>query len=262
MSTTYDRHESQRRSEKLHHPKCLRPRSESVGNQTTEPSERLSTPAGYPIEVYVEGTVGAGKSTLLEGIKMLLKGTADVFPEPVHDWENVLVRFYKDPASTALALQLRVLTSFFGRGDDSEAQIKIFERSPLATRNVFGEMLLEDDLMHPDDAITFNRIYENSFRWKQRFQFCIFVHVDVEESMRRVEKRSRKDDADIKEEYLMRLHKQYMKFVVIRDLETLRSTGMTWAVSPHFKKVIAIDGTRPKEEIARLAVKAINMFLQ
>lgn len=239
-----------------------------LGYQAAEDEDEQGPEVGFPtpmhprcLEVYVEGTVGVGKSTLLEEIKKLMKTNADVFPEPVLDWESVLARFYADPSKHALALQMRVLSSFLERGR-GEAPVRVFERSPVACRYVFGHLLLHDNAMHPDDATTFNRFYDHIIGENRKLPFCIYVYLDAPTSIQRVAARSRTSETDIDEDYLMRLHKQYMTFVKINDMHSLRETGLSWAESPHMAKAIAIDGSRKPEDVARLAIKAINLFME
>lgn len=213
------------------------------------------------MDVCVEGTIGSGKSTLLSSLARIMKGVASVHPEPVSEWEDVLEKFYKDPASHSFALQMRVLSHFLTSGCESGSRVRIFERSYKSCRYVFGDMLAEDELMSPGDSKTFVRFCDNSFGVGSKLPFCIFVSCTFGECMQRSKARGRSDDQLVDTAYMLRLFNKYNEFIKVEDDGLLRARGLCWASSPHFKHVIALDGDRGKDELARLAAKAIDLFI-
>ena len=96
--------------------------------------------------ISVEGNLGAGKSTLLSILQ------ADTIKEPVDEWENtagsnILQRYYEDPKRWAFTFQLNALHSRAKlweeaiRKNQESDKILFSERSPLADRHIFGEIM-------------------------------------------------------------------------------------------------------------------------
>ena len=94
--------------------------------------------------ISIEGNLGAGKSTLLSLFNF------SIIKEPVDEWEkmnggNILKNYYADPKRWAFTFQLNALHSralLWNNTIASEPnQLHFSERSPLADRHVFGEIM-------------------------------------------------------------------------------------------------------------------------
>ena len=101
------------------------------------------------MRICLEGNIGAGKSTVLNHLRAAFP-RATVFPEPVHEWADVLPLFYAKPTEWALAFSLRVLLSFAKIKASAAAagMMAIVERSPTANRHVFTQLLYNDNTMN------------------------------------------------------------------------------------------------------------------
>ena len=109
-----------------------------------------------PKVISIEGNIGAGKTTILE--QLLLRAANDpsiVFlREPVDNWssiqsadgENILTKFYKDPARYAFTFQVMAYATRVSSlrkiiCENPQCKLVICERSLEADRNIFAKML-------------------------------------------------------------------------------------------------------------------------
>lgn len=188
----------------------------------------------------IEGNVGSGKSYL---IKNLMKTLEKIYsynivylPEPVNEWEkiknenneNIIEVYYKDPKKYAFSFQIMTLIS---RITQLRTALKnytntifILERSVYADRNVFCQMLKDDGIV---DKINYN-IY---VRWFDEFKEeipvtgNIYINTDVKKTISRIEKRGRKGESNITEEYLSKLKKYHDDWLFQSNMPLLELNG-------------------------------------
>lgn len=210
---------------------------EEPGAAAPPPSRRR------PRVVAVEGNIGCGKSTALAALAA--RGVR-VVPEPLAQWAGLLEKFYADPGRWALALSLRVLLSFHearpgdsggddpGSGEDSGGEcppaVVVYERSPLACRHVFTQLMLNDGRLGADDWDLFKEYWE-LLAWTP--DVIAYVHVPHDECLERVRRRGRAPEAAVNAEYLRKLEFQY-------------ETMLRYAGVP----VVRIDGTLSPDRVA------------
>ena len=109
-------------------------------NQTQLPSTRI---------VAIEGNLGAGKSTFLSFLNRVLPDV-EIIKEPVDEWQNIrghnlLDCYYKDPKRWSFTFQTYAMISrmklWNAHLKESPNKLKLSERSMLADRFVFGELM-------------------------------------------------------------------------------------------------------------------------
>jgi len=115
---------------------------------------RSPQPSLYiPGTICVEGNIGSGKSTLLAGLRNV--GYC-VYEEPVEShWAEHLVRLYDNPKRWGFTFQVEVVDWYKQLVTDLKksahepviggglSQLKIVERSPISTYEIFGTNLRE-----------------------------------------------------------------------------------------------------------------------
>jgi deoxyadenosine/deoxycytidine kinase len=136
------------------------------------------------MRIVVEGNIGSGKSTVIRGIKWKL-GVV-VHPEPVERWVELLRRYYADPASAAMDLQVRVLLDLASVRDD-DGSVHVVERSPDASVEVFGEITKKNGWIS-DAQLETLRATKRAFGWTA--DAVVFVDAPVETCFERVKARS------------------------------------------------------------------------
>lgn len=183
----------------------------------------------------VEGNIGCGKSTAL-GLIAQLRPELAVFPEPVGEWGDLLGLFYREPSQWALAFSLRVLLSFHGPAGHEGACL--VERSPLACRHVFSQLMFNENKLTQDEWELFKE-YCDVLGWTP--DVIVYVHTPVDECQRRIEARGRPEEALVDMHYLKRLEFQY-------------ETMLRYATTP----VVRVDGTRPPDKVAEAILDVLD----
>jgi deoxyguanosine kinase len=172
------------------------------------------------MRVCVEGNVGCGKSTALARLAELRPDLA-VFPEPVEEWGDLLHKFYADPVQWALALQLRVLLSFGGRVAGASG---VVERSPLACRHVFAQLLFNEQKITREEWDLLKE-YCDVLGWTP--DVIVYVHTPADECHARIARRGRPAEAGVDLQYLRRLEFQYETMLRYADVPVVRLDGTT-----------------------------------
>jgi len=159
----------------------------------------------------VAGIIGAGKSTLATALGEHLG--LDVYYEPVDDNEY-LADFYRDTARYSFAMQIYLLNRRFQqhqeiiwRGRPAIQDRTIYEDA------VFAKMLSDNGLMDPRDYRTYLELFRHMSNFMCKPNVIIYLDVDPEESMRRVNERSRGVESGITTDYLQALYDEYETFV-------------------------------------------------
>lgn len=190
--------------------------------------------------VCVEGNIGCGKSTALEAFARKRPGVP-VFPEPVHEWGDLLREFYANPSRWSLAFSLRVLLSFNAPKKSTEP-IVVVERSPLSCRHVFSQLLFNESKMNQQEWDTFKEYYD-MFAWVP--DVIVYIETPVDECFTRMKTRGRRAEESVDFQYLKKLDFQY-------------ETMLKYANVP----IVRVDGTRDPETIADLIASAADNHRQ
>lgn len=188
----------------------------------------------------LQGNIGAGKSTVLNHLRAAFPA-AEVFPEPVHEWADVLPLFYAKPAEWALAFSLRVLLSFAKIKDSAAGGLAIVERSPLANRHVFTQLLYNDNTMNREEWELFKE-YSDELGWTP--DLLVHVHCPTETCLERVQTRARPGEDAIDIQYLKRIEFQYENM-------------MRYVTCP----VVRVDGSGTSPDVAREVEGVIRDFM-
>ena len=177
-----------------------------------------------PAIVAIEGNIGAGKSTLLEHLrhKFAESGIVAVFmPEPVDIWSTIqdadgvpiLAKFYADPEKYAFPFQVMAYSTRLAMlrktiAENPDCDVLVCERSLEADRNIFAKMLFADGMMEHVHHEVYQRLYHDT---SAEFQMdaVVYLDVDPQKCMERVQTRNRGGENKISIEYLARCHAYY-----------------------------------------------------
>lgn len=156
--------------------------------------------------------IGAGKTTLATalGEKMNLP----TYYEPVADNEY-LSDFYKDKVRYGFPLQVYLLNLRFQQhqqiiwsGKGGVQDRTIYEDT------VFAKVLMEEGSMPEREYATYRSLFSNMSNFMKKPNLIVHLDVSPEESLRRIEMRSRNCESGIPIEYLQRLHAAYEDFLI------------------------------------------------
>ncbi len=159
----------------------------------------------------IAGMIGAGKSTLAKALGDHLG--LPVYYEPVADNEY-LADFYRDTAKYAFATQIYLLNRRFQqhqeviwRGGGGVQDRTIYEDA------VFAKMLVNLGLMDERDYRTYLDLFRHMSNFMCRPSVIIYLDVTPDESMKRIQMRSRDVESGISRAYLDALYKEYESFI-------------------------------------------------
>jgi deoxyadenosine/deoxycytidine kinase len=169
------------------------------------------------MRVCLEGNLGAGKSAALDS---LAAAGVRVVPEPVAEWGELLDAFYKDPARYGLAFSLEVLRGMARVPDDGG--LTVVERSPLANRHVFSNMLYNDGKLSPADWAVY-KDYHDALGWVP--DAIVYLDVPTDVCMARVAARGRPCEAGVDVHFLRRVEFQYETMLKFANVPVVRVAG-------------------------------------
>lgn len=186
----------------------------------------------------IEGNIGSGKSACVRALAKAFPQVAS-YPEPVEEWGELLSLFYKSPAEWALPFSLRVLLDFRRAASTDTC---VVERSPMATRYVFGQLLYNETTLNCQEWELF-KDYHDILAWTPDVIF--YIDTPVDECARRIRARGRQCEHDIDPDYLSRIEFQYGN--MLRFLKV---------------PVERFDGTLPEAQLAQQVVtRAKELFI-
>lgn len=192
------------------------------------------------MRISIDGSIGTGKSSALHALREAFP-TASVFPEPLDEWGELLDLYYSNKSLWCLPFSLKVLLSF--RRAKPKPEISFIERSPLSCKNVFTQMLADDGTMNARQFEVFKE-YHDLIGWTP--DAIIFIDTPAATCLTRLETRQRECEKNVDLQFLRRLEYAY---------ETMLKHDT------HGIRVIRVDGTKSKEEVAEDIVNAARVLI-
>lgn len=185
----------------------------------------------------IEGNIGSGKSSCINALETAFP-TVPCFPEPVEKWSDLLALYYASPPDWAFPFSMKVLLSFRAPARHPTC---IVERSPLASRHVFSQLLYNEGILNCHEWELFKE-YHDVLAWKPDLIF--FVDTPADTCLERISRRGRDCEKGIDLPYLRRVEFQYANMLRYADVPVVR-----------------FDGTLPPEELHALMVRAASDHL-
>ena len=192
------------------------------------------------MRIAVEGLIGTGKSEALQALREAFP-MVPCFREPVDEWGEMLDLFYGDKHTWCLPFSLKVLLSF---RRSNGFPTSFVERSPLSCKNVFTSMLVNDNIMNQQQFDVFSS-YHDIIGWVP--DAIIYIDTPAATCLKRTEMRGRTCEAGIDLQFMRRLEYAY---------ETMLKHDT------HGIRVIRVDGTKAKEDVALDVVQAARDLLK
>tara|TARA_Y100000389_G_scaffold131137_1_gene128610 strand:- start:16771 stop:17373 length:603 start_codon:yes stop_codon:yes gene_type:complete len=163
----------------------------------------------------VSGIIGVGKSTLTDslGSHMDLK----IFQEPVKTNEY-LSKFYEDMNRYAFPMQVYLLNHRFRQYQQMIWENKNCVQDRTIYEDViFAKLLNRSGIINDLDFKTYMQLFENMTSFIRYPDIMVFLDVEPEKAMERVNKRGRECEKDISLEYLVTLRDGYEEW--LKDIE-------------------------------------------
>jgi len=195
------------------------------------------------VKLAVEGNIAAGKSTFLKLLSD--EGNFKMCPEPVLDWtdiglskdvdqsadNNLLAKFYEDPARWALTFQNYALFSRVRNQPKlDKSGVYLCERSVFSDRLIFGRNGLKTGIMTPLEYSLYCKwhsfLTENNS--DTEVDGFIYLQCTPDICMKRLEQRGRSEENSVPLEYLSQIHTRHEEWFVERsDLPSAVSSKPT-----------------------------------
>jgi len=214
-------------------------------SNTTVPSSCI------PGTICVEGNIGSGKSTLLSGLK---KAGYIVYEEPVESrWAKHLVTLYSDQRRWGFTFQIEVVDWYkhlveilqdragepaVGGG---RSKIKIVERSPISTYEIFGKNLRNMGYITDWEMKLLGKVVE-SWAWTPEHTF--YVKTPYVDAYKRLKSRGREGEENVPMELLRQLELRHEAFT------KSKLCGV----------VHVLDGRLSKEDLVAKAIEKIKLL--
>ena len=152
------------------------------------------------MRISIDGNIGAGKTFYL---KKLEEDGYIVHHEDTKKWSQWLQKYNGNMKRYAMGFQLQILLDQINM-PYVEKRLNLYERSPYTLKNVFGDLLAEEDLFDQDECKIHNE-YIEKFGWKP--DIIIYLYCDPNECFDRINNRKYVDgDHKLKQSYITDIH--------------------------------------------------------
>ena len=153
------------------------------------------------MRVVVEGLIGVGKSTFTTEASKILQLQPQY--ESVDD-NPFLSKFYEDPHRWGYTLQMHFL---YDRLSKHMTKGMILDRSIWGDL-CFANILLQDGVITKDEHQSYIKHSQMAQAFIPHVDYCIHLHIEVEEAQKRIAKRGRDFESGITADYLHKLQDQ------------------------------------------------------
>lgn len=159
----------------------------------------------------ISGIIGVGKSTLTQKLGEELE--YDIINEPV-ETNEYLSNFYQNMSKYSFPMQVYLLNHRFKQ----HQQMVWADKSSIQDRTIyedviFAKMLKEAEMMEELDFKTYVDLFNNMSNFLHRPDLILYLDVEPEEALRRVNERSRGCESGLTLEYLQDLRKGYEEWL-------------------------------------------------
>jgi deoxyguanosine kinase len=159
--------------------------------------------------VVIEGNIGAGKTTLAGRIadqfnaRLVLEHFAD---------NPFLPKFYKDPEKYSFPLELSFLASRYKQLKDELVPQDLFKSFTVADYYFMKSLVFAASTLDGDEFNLYRQIFYIIYGSLPKPDLYVYLHMSPERLIRNIEKRGRKYEKSITQEYLQRIQNSYFSF--------------------------------------------------
>lgn len=192
----------------------------------------------------ISGIIGVGKSTLTKSLGVMLG--FNVLNEPV-ETNEYLEKFYANMEKYAFPMQIYLLNYRFKQ----HQQMVWSNNSTIQDRTIyedviFAKMLYESNMMSELDFKTYVNTFQNMANFLHRPDIIIYLDVEPEIALQRINMRKRECEKDIPLDYLISLKKGYEEW--LNDIDgRIKVIRIDWNVYKTAEEIALII----KEEIIK-----------
>jgi deoxyadenosine/deoxycytidine kinase len=150
----------------------------------------------------IDGNIGCGKTTILNYLHKHKNIQIDL--EPIDKWKPFLDNVYLNKTGY-FNMQIKVWLDRAWIQDKETNSIIFMERSPYFIRNTFNKNDFINNNINEDEYNVINEMYQMTDKiWKSNFY--IYLRSSPKKCLERIKLRSRDNEININENYLMSIH--------------------------------------------------------
>ena len=166
------------------------------------------------MKIVIDGNIGCGKSELLDYIS---SKNFKIKKEKTDDWKKWIPVFYQNSQKFAMGFQMKVLLSQIRTNIEcNDMEITFIERSPFTLQNMFGSLLLEDNMLSKLEYELCQE-YIDILGWKP--DKIIYLKTDPMICIQRILQRHRDGESKISMDYLEKLHNKHEEVLLGNDFK-------------------------------------------
>jgi len=160
--------------------------------------------------IAIEGNIGAGKTSLTNMLatdfnaKKVLERFAD---------NPFLPKFYKDENRFAFPLEMSFLADRYQQLSDDLAQFDLFKNFIISDYYIFKSLIFAQVTLADDEYRLYRRMFDIMYKDITKPDLYIYLYQNTDRLLENIKKRGRDYEANIKADYLKKIHKGYTNFI-------------------------------------------------
>ena len=159
--------------------------------------------------IAIEGNIGSGKTSLSKLIssdfntKLMLERFID---------NPFLAKFYQNPKDFAFKLEMSFLADRYQQTNEDLSQLNFFSQNIISDYDIHKSLIFSKINLNEDEFNLYRKLFYSLYKSIVKPDLIIFLNQKIENLMRNIEKRGRKYESTISEDYLKKINQSYSDF--------------------------------------------------
>ena len=159
--------------------------------------------------IAIEGNIGSGKTSLSKLIssdfntKLMLERFID---------NPFLAKFYQNPKDFAFKLEMSFLADRYQQTNEDLSQLNFFSQNIISDYDIHKSLIFSKINLNEDEFNLYRKLFYSLYKSIVKPDLIIFLNQKIENLMRNIEKRGRKYESTISEDYLKKINQSYSEF--------------------------------------------------
>lgn len=168
--------------------------------------------------IVIEGNIGAGKTSLVNLLSEKHNGRVvlEEFSE-----NPFLPKFYEQPDRYAFALEMSFLSDRFHQLNKELRQHSLFNKNTFSDYSLSKSIIFARANLEKEEFELFQKMYQIMMSNLPKPDLLVYLHRDIEELQQNIYKRGREYEANISDDYLLKIQESYFQFLKQQNLKML-----------------------------------------
>jgi deoxyadenosine/deoxycytidine kinase len=168
--------------------------------------------------IVIEGNIGAGKTSLVN--LLAEKHNGRVVLEEFSE-NPFLPKFYEQPDRYAFALEMSFLSDRFHQLNKELRQHSLFNKNTFSDYSLSKSLIFARANLEKEEFELFQKMYQIMMSNLPKPDLLVYLHRDIEELQQNIHKRGREYEANISDDYLLKIQESYFRFLKQQNLKML-----------------------------------------